>query len=386
MCLQIRAVVQLFTGRAELLEKGETTDQHVAHQAEESKRIEADKKNTDPKKGGIFKGLFSKLRAIHHEPIFDHDDNVYRCPHCSWELDEMRCVNCGYRANEDESDWMSDSGVDSDMNDDPYAGFDDELEIGFDGAPTGLDWAEWYDQAPLEAFPGSFNYIPPHYRNNRGTNQAPGTFYDPVRDSGSHDSAHEEDDDDEGEEDDMEDAEDEDMDSFIDDEGVPSEHSASSSDRSTVAMHREYTRAQLPDILAGMSRPQLSTGPSRMYGPHPVADSEDEEDYDEDEEIIDEDTLGEEDSDEDDDDEDEPVRPAIAGSRRIPTYQILSSSPSGVNGGTANISNARPRTQPPPAGSSANLAIALDDDSDEGPVAPTRRARSGGNVRPPSVR
>ncbi|KAL4964730.1 uncharacterized protein BDV14DRAFT_174120 [Aspergillus stella-maris] len=384
----VRAVVQLFTSRAELLDKGETTDQHVAHQFEEAGRIEADKRNTNPHNGGLFKGIFSKARNHAGHPIIDLEDGVVRCPHCSWELEEAGCVNCGYRHDDDSMSDTDFSEENSEMTDDPY--MDGEEDI--DDFENPIDLEAW-DDGRLMAAAGF--HAPPHQAQIFGM---PRAFY-PARNHaafGPYNRAHPDDDEDEDEE---EEDEDEDMDSFIDD-GEPTEY-ASDSGRSTIVGHPDYSREQLHAIF---DSPSPEYAHPLILDPHGVPGSEEDsddhevrhEDEDEDESETESDTddedeavdtYGEEDEEEeeDEDEDEEPIRPATASNRqRIPTYTILSSSsPLRANGTTATDnanSRARPRTQPT-AGSSTNHAIALDDDddddSDEGPVAPTRRGRGG---------
>lgn len=94
--LQVRAVVHMFTGRAELLDKGETTTEHTKNQRDEAERLDLDKANQHPTEGGLFGGLF-KPKAPPLKPVIDIDDGVVRCPSCSWELEGDTCVGCGYR-------------------------------------------------------------------------------------------------------------------------------------------------------------------------------------------------------------------------------------------------------------------------------------------------
>ncbi|KAL4944913.1 hypothetical protein BDV06DRAFT_186106 [Aspergillus oleicola] len=391
----VRAVVQLFTSRAELLDKGETTDQHVAHQSEEAGRIETDKRNTNPNDGGLFKGIFSKARHHPSAPIIDLEDGVVRCPHCSWELEEAGCVNCGYRHDDDSMSDTDYSEENSEMTDDPYAEGDEEIDDDF-GDP--IDLEAWDDGTLMAA---GLHAIP-HQGHTFGMPRAMPRAFHPARGVVGLDPygpAHPDEDEDEEEED-----EDEDMDSFIDD-GEPTDY-GSESGRSTIVGHPDYSREQLHAIF---DSPPPGYAHHLIFAPHGVPDSEEDsedheighEDEDEDEsetssdsedeeEAVD--TFGEEDDVEDDEDEDEDeesIRPATAGNRqRIPTYTILSSSsPLRANGtAAANAANngACPRTQAP-AGSSTNHAIALDDDddddSDEGPVAPTRRGRDRGGIR-----
>ncbi|KAL4906510.1 hypothetical protein BDW74DRAFT_133763 [Aspergillus multicolor] len=381
----VRAVVQLFTSRAELLDKGETTDQHIAHQTEEAERLEADKKNKDPKKGGIFRGIFNQTRHRPAQPIYDIDDGVVRCPHCAHELEDEDCLNCGYRHEDDSmSDTRSDSDENSEMTDDPYGEVDDDIEDGFGEAP-GFDGTEWYDdeiipaQYPgIQPFQSIFGFRPGYGPGGMGGMGGPDglrrAFYEHYHghsDFDSHDSTHGGDDEDE-----MDDDEDEDMDSFIDD-GEQLGDYASDSDRETVVGGPEYGGTVLHTIL--------DSSPASGYGinhtnSYEVPESDEDETSDEDDEddtLNDEDGEGDDDdSDDDDDDDEEPIRPAVTGNRRIPTYSLLSSSsPLRANGATA--SNTGTRTQPPTVGSSATCYISSDDDSDEGPVGPSvRRARA----------
>ena len=86
----------MFTSRAELLDKGETTAEHLSHLQEESSKLDKDKSNTDPEHGGLFGGLF-KPKPPAMQPIVDVDDGVTRCPMCNWELAENDvCEGCGY--------------------------------------------------------------------------------------------------------------------------------------------------------------------------------------------------------------------------------------------------------------------------------------------------
>ncbi|KAL4763297.1 uncharacterized protein BDW70DRAFT_132386 [Aspergillus foveolatus] len=380
----VRAVVQLFTSRAELLDKGETTEQHIAHQNEEAERLEADKKNKDPKEGGLFRGIFNQTRQRPAQPIYDLEDGVVRCPYCAHELEADDCLNCGYRNDDSMSDFRSDSEENSEMTDDPYAEIDDD---GFGEAP-GSDSAEWYDDdLTPENYPG-IQRLPTGFRLQSfpGFGNVPGgmarAFYEHFHghsDFDSHGSTHEDDDDDE-----MDDEEDEDMDSFIDDEEQPEDYD-SDSDRDTVVGRSEYGGAQLRTTLDSSPGSRYSSAQSNIYDFDTVLDSDEDgmsdEDEDEDgnehedEELEDDDEDGDEDDDDDDDDDEEPIRPSVARSRRT-TYQILSSSsPLRVNSAAATSTCSRP--QPPAAGLSAASAISLDDDSDEGPVGPaTRRARA----------
>ncbi|KAJ5725714.1 uncharacterized protein N7483_007071 [Penicillium malachiteum] len=134
----VRAIVQLFTSRPELLDKEETTAEHSKNHQEESERLDKDKANTDPQSGGLFGGLF-KEKPQQLKPVNDNDDGVTRCPHCNWELEDgLNCGGCGYiyqpdsegtdYSGSDFSDTDFDSMIEGDEDED-----EDEDEDDFDG-------------------------------------------------------------------------------------------------------------------------------------------------------------------------------------------------------------------------------------------------------------
>ncbi|KAJ5812171.1 hypothetical protein N7474_008472 [Penicillium riverlandense] len=128
----VRAMVQMFTGRAELLDKGETTAEHSKNQKDEADKLDEDKANTNPSSGGLFGGLF-KPKAPALKPVVDIEDGVMRCPHCNWELeDDEICGGCGwyYRPDSDQMTDYSDDYSDEDSIDDLEGpdSLDDEFE------------------------------------------------------------------------------------------------------------------------------------------------------------------------------------------------------------------------------------------------------------------
>ena len=118
-------MVQMFTGRAELLDKGETTKEHTKNQKEEAEKLEQDKANDHPTQGGMFGGIF-KPKATPLKPVIDLDDGVMRCPHCAWELEEGFCAACGYeyRPGEETDDSESEDYSETDL--DSFDGLDEE--------------------------------------------------------------------------------------------------------------------------------------------------------------------------------------------------------------------------------------------------------------------
>jgi hypothetical protein len=86
----------MFTNREELFDKHETTRDHADNQREESQRMETDRSNTNPAKRGLFQGCFKEI-VSRRRPIHDEEDDVDRCPICTWETEAGECFRCGYR-------------------------------------------------------------------------------------------------------------------------------------------------------------------------------------------------------------------------------------------------------------------------------------------------
>lgn len=412
----VRTIVQLFTGHAELLEKDETTAEHLKSQREEAERLEKDKSNVDPRTGGLFQGFF-KPKLHPGGPIYDAEDGVARCPNCAWELEEDSCLNCGYHVEDGTVSSVSDYSDDfSDMTDDD--GEDDEEEMGDADGFADYDGA-WVDEYP-HPLPFTFQQIygaaqrigPQHNHHNHNHNHnhhhhynhntfpynqflshpifrrpLPNpTFHDEPTSSVAHSS--------ENESEEEEEDEDEDMDSFIDDSEpqIYGSDSGSNTDHSTVVGDHDYmqddedggddsvtiTSVGTPfyhPLDVGRSREVESLGDGTSVGYWTTDDDHDEENYDDDDDDGEEDDNNDNDDDEEDD-EDEPIRSfgAIRHRRtgQQPPYSQTSRSatrrPGAPSLGSATSSA---------AGASASNAINIDDDSeDEMPVpAVSRRSR-----------
>ena len=88
-------MIQIFANRAELMPVGETTEEHKQWQDEEAALVEGDRSS----RGGLFRGCFKMLARrpmTLAAPIRDDEDNVDRCPRCTWELEDGQCGSCGY--------------------------------------------------------------------------------------------------------------------------------------------------------------------------------------------------------------------------------------------------------------------------------------------------
>lgn len=314
--------------------------------------MDRDKKNDDPREGGLFRGTF-KPRSPTAQPIVDLEDNVVRCPRCSWELEEdSECAQCGYRQDlesvtDTESAHWSESEENSEMTD-----YHDEVEDGF-GDTDNFDWAGNVYNLPWPSF---FGERPAPLMGWRSTPQT------------IDDSEGEE----EEEEDDYDDA---DMDSFIDDdEQVEDGHEyEEGSDPSTVVGGNDFsTRDHHEESQTGTEVPI-----SQEDGCASV-DMEDEEEEEEDGSDY-----------EDDENDEEPIRPPLTGQRRRPDpgptgplMRRTSATPWASGNQFAaphrGAGHEIPRNQSSDATRPlSHNTIDISDDSDEGPVVSGTRTRNG---------
>ncbi|EPS28725.1 hypothetical protein PDE_03671 [Penicillium oxalicum 114-2] len=242
----IREIVQMFTSRAELLDRGETTHEHLANRLAETEKLDQDKANTNPQTGGLFGGLF-KPKGPALKPLVDVDDGVLRCPRCQWELEENSCGGCGwtYRENDDVTD-LSESGDDDDDYDE-----DTDFDSMVDGEEPDED-AFGFDEDQI--FGGPYGPYGPHYLFGDGVSG--GSIFDPLIHALDNRGYHRRfwgarppadpydshfDDENEDDFDDEEDAYDE-ADSFIDDEENQTFHQNDSDHSTVVGENRHHPR------------------------------------------------------------------------------------------------------------------------------------------------
>lgn len=404
--VQVRAVVQMFTSRAELLDKGETTTEHSKNQKEEADRLDKDKANTNSQSGGLFGGLF-RPKAPSLKPVVDVDDGVVRCPSCAWELEDGRnCPGCGwqYRPDEDRTDY---SGSD-DLSDTDYDSVDEEIEMEED------EFGDIEDDDSVWGYADAVRGMPPDYfgdGNSLGYAQIRQIVDGVFQAHGflnSHASAHDAHTDgsqyDEAEDDDYDEA-----DSFIDDDENRAHDWGSESDRDTVVGSTHIQHPPLPP-----------SGSSGSAPPSYIPFSDDEVDSDAEEEEDDEGEEREEDSDDENEDsevEDSSMLPSTIsspsqaeGTSSSSLHDQIRSSPffsteaesdipdnptaAAYPWHSASSLSSDPENEPqnsssPPrpmgfsrtTGSSARNAIAIDDSEDEQPVGPMRRGTQSRHVR-----
>ncbi|KMP09185.1 hypothetical protein CIHG_03514 [Coccidioides immitis H538.4] len=108
----IRNIVQIFITRPELLDKDETTAEHLKNQRAETEKLDLDKK--DLESGGLFQGCF-RHTVIGGVPIEDLADGVERCPRCTWELEDGDCIHCGFIRDQFSEDDYYDSDSETAM-------------------------------------------------------------------------------------------------------------------------------------------------------------------------------------------------------------------------------------------------------------------------------
>ncbi|KAJ5569858.1 uncharacterized protein N7459_009288 [Penicillium hispanicum] len=409
----VRAVVHMFTSRAELLDKEETTAEHQKNHQEESEKLDKDKTNQNPHNGGLFRGLF-RPRPPSLKPLVDVDDGVVRCPYCGWELEnDQACGGCGYEYHPDSSgtDYSDDFSETDDydsMLDDDEAEEDDFGEMDDDASAWGpYDHFHSSIFGPLGALlDHPYHHHHHHHHPHPHPHPNPHRYTGPWAYTQAMTGSHPDEDDynEEEEEDEYE------MDSFIDDEDHEHEHGqgyVSESDHSTVVGGARPNR---------MTPPRAGTGaPPFFYPPPPpyVTESELEreagleaegssEDSEDDNHLaapsqpweISSSSQGDQDvrsspmctdADEEDEgeDEDEDEDGPHTGHGRV-YYQPSSISPAPNEESEPAESSSPPRPMRPSrnTGTSARHAITIDDSDDEQPVGPMRRARRQARFSP----
>jgi hypothetical protein len=265
---------------------------------------------------------------------------VTRCPHCSWELEDDACTNCGYHVDADTV--TTDSEENSEMTD--YNDFTDDMEDGFGDLDEDDTWNEFYDGVPFEQLPfGVQQFYDPlrRIRYHHLLHADPYEWQFPHTESSvTHDSEDEDED------------EDEEMASFIDDD-VEEEGEESGTDHSTVVGDHSHATHDVYETGTDAS----------------VSHDGEEHDGDSDEEESSED--------------EEPIRRpvpngpqhrlqgpygrAAASGPRVTTYRNQRNN---RDGASERVS--RPMPTMSEVGTSANNAIPVEDDSD-GPVSAARR-------------
>lgn len=86
----MRDIAHVLATRAELLPAGETTQEHKKWQEDERQKLEFDRASNR----GLFEGTFNNKPSL--VSIQDNQDNVLRCPMCTWELEDRVCSSCGW--------------------------------------------------------------------------------------------------------------------------------------------------------------------------------------------------------------------------------------------------------------------------------------------------
>ena len=393
--------MQMFTSRAELLDKEETTAEHSKNHLEETERLDKDKANTNPHNGGLFGGLF-RPKPPPLKPLVDVDDGVVRCPHCGWELEnDQTCRGCGYeyRPESSETDYSDDFSEtdDYDSNDSMLDEEDGEED---DFGETEDEEASWGPYGQLH-FPNGgsssifgelsalidHSYHHPHLEQHLHLHPHryadPWAYTQPV--SGGTDEDDDEYDGAESQADEYE------MDSFIDDEDHEDEH------------HNEWLSNSDHSTIVGGARPR-NRAPLVSHPPRPPYVPELSSEVDDDDEENDESgnevdltvssqpwavsssqgshnvrsspTCTDADNDEDSD------VPHMGHGRVY--YQPSSVSPprSNQRGPTESSSSPRPTRPSRGTGSSVRHAITIDDSDEEQPVGPVRRQRRQNRFSP----
>ncbi|KAL1958767.1 hypothetical protein VTO42DRAFT_3886 [Malbranchea cinnamomea] len=338
----LRNIIHLFISRPELLEHGESIEEHLANQRAESEKLEADKRNTNPSTGGLFQGCFKKTIPT-GVPIYDLEDGVERCPECAWELEEGECLQCGFTV-----DMISDSEFDSERQRSVGMTEDEDSEI--ESVFRDEDYRAWPDDLLHEL----------GHNLGRDLWESESSFflgYDEF--SQTHSSGTDEDSDE--------------MDSFIDDDDVEqatvvgdNDYLADGSFRS--ARMSPYYHPDSVHETSSVAGPDIVT--DRMVIELTTSDSASESESESDSES---ESGSDSESESDSDSDDEPIRAPGRTSlprRRSGTREYSRSAQPYILDSFNNRRSRRERS-----GSAIHDAIPLDDDSDS-PYRPTRARRS----------
>jgi len=116
----------MFIRRAELIAEDETVEKHMHDMSTEAALLAADRNGP-----GLFHGMFkSRGRQFGNLlPIHDHEDNVSRCPLCSWEIEDGFCSTCGFDVENPHGISEGDSDDDDDDGDDDDDDESDESSV-----------------------------------------------------------------------------------------------------------------------------------------------------------------------------------------------------------------------------------------------------------------
>ncbi|TKA75185.1 hypothetical protein B0A55_05172 [Friedmanniomyces simplex] len=232
----IRELVLIFISRTELLPDGETAEEHDGMAKDEAALLAKDKANTDPRRGGLFKGSFNPAKLRQVAPVYDPGDAIERCPYCHWEWEGegQVCDHCGEVVGDDLSDFSDESNdtqeeVDHELDEIDADGFaagrrgmvDGAVHLNIETDDEDALWgengllAETDDDFDPEVYEAAFGEPPPAHLRNAHRHR-----HHRVVDISS--------DRDDDEESDSSDEHDSEMDGFIDDEAHEAEMGGSS--------------------------------------------------------------------------------------------------------------------------------------------------------------
>ncbi|KAI9676221.1 MAG: hypothetical protein M1829_003050 [Trizodia sp. TS-e1964] len=144
-CYSVRQMIDIFISRTDLLQTGESIQEHKKLRHDEAAIIEADRANVDRKTGGLFRGCFpADSGAV--RTIRDEEDGVNRCPACLWELEDSRCPSCHSTFGPDGHLLVGSSfGRFSDMDEDFYSSSEIDEENFGAGADLEMSFEEMDD-------------------------------------------------------------------------------------------------------------------------------------------------------------------------------------------------------------------------------------------------
>ena len=237
------------------LEDGAPREQYEKEKGDEASILDSDRLNSDPRRGGLFKGVFKDSIAPRLPFLRDVEDGVDRCPGCTWEIedDSGRCGHCGYMLDPDYESRGS-SLTSYDLNSDEHdsvmeaelAGtfpedFDYDDDEDLDGEFDGQDGDHLHD---LEVFPGLDRMSHSHPPQDWAHPHPSIPYYSDSASGTSNTARGEDENDDPSDENSLDYDDDDSLDGFIDDESESSDRALEDSgSEPSPARHQASTRS-----------------------------------------------------------------------------------------------------------------------------------------------
>lgn len=116
----LRDLTHMFIDRAELLPEDESVQEHAQDKQDAAAQLTQDREGA-----GLFQGVFKQAGDFQYmlQPIRDLEDNVWRCPACTAEIEDGVCSGCGLHVGDSDFDSDSEDSLDAVMDRPPHPAF-----------------------------------------------------------------------------------------------------------------------------------------------------------------------------------------------------------------------------------------------------------------------